>query len=104
MTEEQLRSVKNIKLEINRIENALISNKGNSIAHQEYAELLQSRKEDLIKKKIEIEQYISTIKDAEIRLIISLKFIDLKSWGYIAKTLHYDRSTIYYKFKNFLKK
>ena len=106
MTERELKSIKLINFEIERIENVL-RELGNSNKHSQqkenYTKLLKSNKEKLINKKIEAEKFIASIDDAEIRLILTLKFVDLKSWNYISKKLHYDRSTVYKKFKNFIR-
>ena len=101
MTEKQLKEIKIINLEIRRIESVLNSTPCLSELQKEYSKMLNIKKETLYKKKIETEQYISEIPDAEIRLILSLKYIDLRSWKYISKTLHYDRSTLSKKVKKF---
>ena len=106
MREKDLKSIKIIKLEIDRIQEVLQGldhARQNSKKVQEYRDLLTSKEDDLLKKKIEIETFVASIEDAEIRLILTLKFIDLKSWNYISKRLHYDRSTVYKKFKTFIK-
>lgn len=105
MQEKDLKSIKIIDLEIKRIErvlNGLNNSKGSQGLIDEYTILLYSKENDLIAKKIALEKYIATIDDAEIRLILTLRFIDLKSWNYISKKLHYDRTTVYKKFKAFI--
>lgn len=106
MSEKDLKSIKIIKLEIKRIEDVLYklnSSRQNSSLKEEYIKLLQEEQDNLFKKKIELEQFIRSIDDAEIRLILALKFIDLRSWNYISRQLHYDRSTVYLKFKKFIR-
>ncbi len=104
MREKDLKSIKIISLEINRIKETLndLGNTGNSKIIEEYKNLLHDKENNLLKKKIELETFINSIDDAEIRLILTLKFIDLKSWNYISRKMHYDRSTVYKKFKSFI--
>ena len=107
MTECDLKSIHFLKLEIERIRKVLssLSQTGrNAQQKQEYAELLRSNEAELISKKIELETLISKIDDAEIRLILKLKFVDFRSWNYVARTMHYDRSTVQKKFKKFINK
>ena len=106
MTERELKEIKLLDLEIKRVESVIQRFKKTKydIAFEERSlKKLSEYKNKLINKKIETENFIQNIDDAEIRLILALKFVDLKSWNYIARTLHYDRSTVYYKFKNFIK-
>ena len=105
MSEKELKSIKIIKLEIKRIQDVLYqlnNSKQNSKLKEDYIKLLQEAQDNLLKKKIELEEYIRSIDDAEIRLILALRFIDLRSWNYISRQLHYDRSTVYLKFKKFI--
>ena len=104
MNEKDLKSIKLINLEIKRIQcvlNGFNNTRNKSALREEYARLLHSREDELIKKKLEAEQFIKDIDEAEIRLILTLRFIDLKSWNYISKKLHYDRSTLLKKIKKF---
>ena len=105
MTEKDLKSIKAINLEIIRIQKArqlLNCSNGSEKAKDDYKRLLQQNEDELLGKKVEIESLINGIDDAEIRLILKLKFVDLRSWNYIAKYTHYDRSTVYKKYKKFL--
>lgn len=103
MTEKDLQSIKFLKIEIARSETLLKGLNCTGQSSNAYAELLTKTKDDLLRKKTEIESIIHGIEDAEIRLILKLKFVDLKSWNYIARTMHYDRSTVYKKYKKFIK-
>jgi DNA invertase Pin-like site-specific DNA recombinase len=106
MTENELKSIKAINLEIARIgkvRRLLNCSNGSEKAKNEYKALLRANEDDLIGKKVELERIINGVENAEIRLILKLKFIDLRSWNYIAKTLHYDRSTVYKKYKRFVR-
>lgn len=103
MTVNELKSIKFLKLEIKRTDKALKDLIHSGKSGKRYEELLLKTKDDLYSKKFEIETLINGIDDAEIRLILKLKFVDLRSWNYIAKVMHYDRSTVYKKYKKFIK-
>ena len=64
--------------------------------------LLYETKNNLLLQKANLERAINEIEDAEIRLILKLKFIDLKSWSYIGKIMNYERSTVFKKYKKYL--
>lgn len=102
MTESDLQSIKFLKLEIKRTDKALMDLIRGSKRGAEYKELLTQTREKLLRQKIEIEQAIDAIDDSEIRLILKLKFVDLRSWNYVARAMHYDRSTVYKKYKRFM--
>ena len=102
MTENDLKSIKFLKMEIERNERILKDLKHWKCS-EEYARTLRETQVNLISKKIEAENLINSITDDEIRLICKLKFVDLRSWNYIANKLHYDRSTVYKKYKKFVK-
>lgn len=102
MTESDLQSIKFLKLEIKRTDKALMDLIRGSKRGAEYKELLSQTKEKLLRQKLEIEQAIDAIDDSEIRLILKLKFVDLRSWNYVARAMHYDRSTVYKKYKRFM--
>ena len=95
-------NIKYLKIEIERSERIL-----KDLQHwkgsEEYASVLRESRAHLYKKKAEAETLINGITDDEIRLICKLKFIDLKSWNYIANKMHYDRTTVYKKYKKFIK-
>ena len=71
-------------------------------ASGEYAKVLSENKAELQARKAEIERIINEVQDAEIRLILKMKFVDQRSWNYISRMLHYDRSTVYKKYKRFI--
>ena len=100
MTEKVFESIKFLKIEIERYDKILKEiRRGRD---EEYAKLLMESRANLIKKKSEAENLINGIEDDEIRLICKLKFIDPKSWNYIADKMHYDRTTVYKKYKKFI--
>ena len=102
MSETDLKNIKYLQMEIERCDRIL-----KDLRHwkgtEAYAEVLRETKAGIIAKKAEAETLINGIIDDEIRLIFKLKFIDLRSWKYIANKLHYDRTTVYKKFKKYVK-
>ena len=102
MTEKDLKNLRFLRLEILRADKLLKELKDKGQSSKAYADLLTATKDDLLRKKAETEALIHGIDDAEIRLILKLKFVDLRSWNYIARAMHYDRSTVYKKYKKFL--
>ncbi len=102
MTEQVFENIKYLKIEIERCERVL-----NDLRHwqgtDEYARVLKDTKAHLLCKKAEAENLINGIEDDEVRLICKLKFIDLRSWNYIADKMHYDRTTVYKKYKRFIR-
>ena len=64
---------------------------------------LLDKKEKLIDEMIIIEDFLSTVEDNEIRIIIRKRFLDGKTWDVVGKEINSDRSTPYYRLKNYLK-
>lgn len=64
---------------------------------------LLHKKEKLIAYFNEIEDYLDTIEDGEIRIIIRKRFLEGKTWSVISKELVTDRSTPYYRLQKYLK-
>lgn len=79
------------------------------IARAELHQQLVRLRADLKEKEREIREYIDTIEDEEVKLIIEWRFIDLLDWQEIAGNLedlrgkNVDRSTPGKKMRNFLK-
>ncbi len=59
---------------------------------------------NLYKKENEIIDFIMSIDDEEIKLIIDLRFLKQYSWNDIGKVLYMHRTSPYYKLKRYLKK
>ena len=57
----------------------------------------------VIEEKKKIEDFISTVDDAEMRMIIRLRNIDLMGWQEIGDALGMERTTASKKYKNFIK-
>lgn len=53
---------------------------------------LQKRMDELIDIKVELNEYISTIKDSELRQIFTLRYIDNLTWQQIAIKMGGDES------------
>ena len=49
-----------------------------------------------------IERYIESVEDSEIRQIMRFRFMDLMSWNDIADQLHYERTTVAKKLRQFI--
>ena len=63
---------------------------------------IDNKKESLIDEAHKIEDFLTTVEE-EIRIIIRERFLNGKTWEEIAKKIITDRSTPYYKLKNYLK-
>lgn len=64
---------------------------------------IENKKESLIDEVHKIEDFLETIDEEEIRIIIRERFLNGKTWDEIAKKMITDRSTPYYRLKNYLK-
>lgn len=58
---------------------------------------------ELISTVNEIEDFISSVDDIEIRVLLRKKYIKGQTWTEIGNEVHADRTTIYKKIKKFLK-
>lgn len=58
---------------------------------------------NLIDKETEIEDFLESVDDEKVRIIIRKRFFDGKSWNEIGKELHFERTTPYYHLKKYLK-
>ena len=63
---------------------------------------LTDKTEQLLDEAQKIEEYIETVDDVDIRIIISKRFLDCKTWQQVANEIHADRSP-YYRLKKYLK-
>lgn len=86
--------------------------KGNCQTNQieEYVEKVDALKRKInenmilvIEEKKKIEDFIATVDDAEMRMIIRLRNIDLMGWQEIGDALGMERTTASKKYKNFIK-
>lgn len=56
-----------------------------------------------LEEYLKIENYIKSVKDTEIRTIMRMRFLDLKSWEEIGKSFYCDRTTISKRIRKYLK-
>lgn len=134
MTKEELLSLKNIKAEIEMLENQLnhiepefvIDSVKGSSAHYPYTQhtvkiegidsieydnkvkrirlRLSKKHKELLDEKDKLTEYICGIGDSEIRQIFMYRYIDCLTWPEIAKKMNYGSSTIRLKHDTFIKK
>lgn len=64
---------------------------------------IETKKESLIDEAHKIEDYLATIEESEIRIIVRKRFLEGKTWKEVSKDIIADRSTPYYKLKKYLK-
>lgn len=67
-------------------------------------EKIKLKQESLIEELNIIEDFLASVKDLEIRVIIRKRFIECKSWTSIGEELFIDRTTPYYKLISYLNK
>lgn len=87
-----------IRKEIEEIEHLNIHSK------QALLDNLNNKLERYCNELIEIDDYIDTIKDKDVRLIARLRYIDNKTWEEIGDMLFLDRTACYRKMKSYFKK
>ena len=122
MTEKELSQYYYLTLEIKDIEERIkkfgdgVGSKGfdNEISgtgkresiQEKYMELKSlyiEKRIDALEEYIKIEKYISDVEDPEIRLIMRLRFMDLKDWDEIGAKLNYDRTSVSKKVRRYIK-
>lgn len=65
-------------------------------------EKLVTKQEKLLDEAHKIEDFLNTVDDEEIRIIVRERFLNGKTWDEVAKIIITDRSTPYYRLKNYL--
>lgn len=65
--------------------------------------ILKNKQDKLLDEQLKIEDFLETIKDNNVRVIIRARFIDGKNWHQIGKELNFERTTPYYHLKKYLK-
>ena len=63
---------------------------------------LLKKTEKLLDEANKIEEFIETVEDSDIRIIIQKRFLDCKTWQQVADEIMTDRSTPYYRLKKYL--
>ena len=65
--------------------------------------ILKKKQDKLLDEQLKIENFLGTIEDSNVRVIIRARFIDGKNWHQIGKELNFERTTPYYHLKKYLK-
>lgn len=128
MTIKELSKYYYINLELNKIENRIKELESTIISSSKISEIMVdsshngdpvsqyaekhlklitkyvSQKEKLIDEEIKLNNYIQKVDDIEVRNIIRLRFLELKSWDDVGKEMICDRTTAYKKLINYLRK
>lgn len=63
---------------------------------------LENKTDKLLDELNKMEDFLNTVDDGEIRIIIRKRFIEGKTWKEVSKDIIADRSTPYYKLKKYL--
>ena len=87
-------------------ENEISGNGRVSSIQEKYTELKSlyiEKRLDALEQYIKIEKYISNVEDSEIRLIMRMRFLDLKDWEDIGDKIHCDRTTVARKVRKYIK-
>lgn len=85
----------------------VISGSGSNTSIQEKLMLLQSqymeKRVSALEEYIEIENYIDSVDDPEIRTMMRLRFLDLLSWEQIGQKVYLDRTNVARKVRKYIK-
>lgn len=122
MSEKELSQYYWLKQEIKRLEERIDEfgsgvgaiKYNDSIKSTKKVDSIQEKKVELIdqliefrlsalEKYLEIERYIETVEDSEIRHIMRLRFLDLKDWSTIGEEINCDRTTAARKLRKFIR-
>lgn len=122
MSEKELSQYYWLKQEIKKLEDSIVEfgdgvgsvKYNDSVKSTKKMESIQEKKIELVdqliearvsalEKYLEIERYIETVEDSEIRHIMRLRFIDLKDWSTIGEEISCDRTTAARKLRKFIK-
>lgn len=98
MTGTELNELKYISIEIEKAAKEIAKLRKSK---RKYILTLKEKEASLDKKKDEAAKLIQEIDNSGIRQILTLKYINLKSWDYISREMHYDRSTLQKRLKKF---
>lgn len=98
MSENDLSELRTMALEIEKAAKEIAKLRKSK---RKYILTLKEKEASLDKKKDEAAKLIQEIGNSGIRQILTLKYIHLKSWDYIAREMHYDRSTLQKRLKKF---
>lgn len=104
MSEEELSTYFELKREVNDLEERIenVDKLDESLTKVELVSLLTEKRITALEQYLEIERFIETIDDPELRNIMRYRFLDLKAWQEIADLMFMDRSTVSKKVKRYL--
>lgn len=106
MTEKQLKQLFYLKKEHKQLESQLKRlerEQGKSVQRQRLINLLEIKRSEIYEKQIEIEQFLGSIEDGEIRLIFRLRHVNLLTWREISEEIPYEQDTIRKKHRAYLR-
>lgn len=98
MTGTEVNELKSISIEIEKAAKEIAKLRKSK---RKYILTLKEKEASLDKQKDEAAKLIQEIDNSGIRQILTLKYIHLKSWDYISREMHYDRSTLQKRLKKF---
>ena len=64
---------------------------------------LSDKTEELLDEAKKVEDFLETVEDADIRIIIRERFLNGKTWNEVSQKIIADRSTPYYRIKRYLR-
>ena len=67
------------------------------------AEKMAKKVSEATEEMLKIEEYISTIEDTELKLILTKRYLESKSWDRVAEELHMSERSVYRKHQEFFK-
>lgn len=105
MSEKELSKYFELKREVKDLEDRIkdVQNKEESKTKVELVAMLTEKRISALEQYLEIERYIESVEDVEIRNIMRYRFLDLYTWDMIADLMYMDRSTVSKKIKRYLK-
>lgn len=98
MTDTELNELKSISIEIEKAAKEIAKLRKSK---RKYVLTLKEKEESLNKQQNEALKLIQKVDKAGVREILILKYIHLRSWDYIAREMHFDRSTLQKRLKKF---
>ena len=105
---DNIEEIETTKIGSSKITGMPMMSSGNNINPTErigikLAKSLENKKDKLLDEATKIEEFLNTVEDGEIRIIIRKRFLEGKTWKEVSKDIIADRSTPYYKLKKYLK-
>lgn len=109
--EEKIETIQSTLIGASKITGMPTSRSGNNVSPTEKnAQLLiilknklENRKAKALKRMIEIEDFLISIEDVEIRMIFNKRYLELKKWEEIAKEMYMSERHVIRIHSNYLK-